>query len=162
MPIIKNHPIADNQIRINNKEYVGLGITKVMVGVETTDKENGELRTEIITNDRGLNERHIAVESQEIYHLKTQKHHPWFILDLETGSRGWFPGSKIKGDVAQADIKQSPSDDAAIIESLINSTVEVLDITRINQEPVHEGWYKVKFNNEGYLKKEQISNLHYE
>lgn len=92
MPNIKNHPIADNQLRIapkndnqtektqtDTKEYFGLGIAKIIVGVETQeiDPATGELRREIITNENsGLNESRVAVESKEIYCLKTQKHHP--------------------------------------------------------------------------------------
>lgn len=76
------HPIKDNSLRIENYEYTGLGLEKVIVGVENTD------RTEIIVNNEGYNEARTAVEAQEIYCLKTQKHRPWFILDLETGSRG--------------------------------------------------------------------------
>ena len=73
---IKTHPIADNQLRINNKEYVGLGISKIVTGVETQDiLQNGEKRTEIIINEQGLNERRIAIEEKEIYKLNTQKHH---------------------------------------------------------------------------------------
>lgn len=160
---IKTHPIADNQLRINNKEYIGLGINKVITGIETQDiLQNGEKRTEIILNDQGLNERRIAIEEKEIYKLSSQKHHNWFILDLETGKRGWFPGSKIKGNISQANIMRLPSETSEVIETITNSTVDVLEITRINQEPVNEGWYKVKFNNEGYVKKELVSGLRYE
>lgn len=92
MPNIKNHPIADNQLRIvpkndnqaektqtDTKEYFGLGIAKIIVGVETQeiDPATGDLRHEIITNENsGLNESRVAVEAKEIYCLKTQKHHP--------------------------------------------------------------------------------------
>jgi hypothetical protein len=76
------HPIKDNSLVIENHEYTGLGVEKVIVGVENPD------RTEIIVNNEGYNEARTAVEAQEIYCLKTQKHRPWFILDLETGSRG--------------------------------------------------------------------------
>jgi len=71
------HPIADNKLLIDDKEYFGLGIEKVIVGVETTDRDsNGNLRRESIINDSGLTEYRTAVEGQEIYCLRTQKHHP--------------------------------------------------------------------------------------
>ena len=38
------HPIADNQLRIENSEYVGLGVTKIIVGVENPNER------EIIVN----------------------------------------------------------------------------------------------------------------
>ena len=71
------HPIADNKLLINEKEYFGLGITKVIIGVETTELgPDGEYRREIIRNERGLSEGRRAVEGQEVYNLSTQKHHP--------------------------------------------------------------------------------------
>ena len=105
---IVTHPIKDNSLIIENKEYTGLGVAKIVVGVENVN------RTEIIVNNDGYNEARNAVEAQEIYCLKTQKHRPWFILDLETGSRGWFPGCIIRGTVEGTDvpIKKAPSDDS--------------------------------------------------
>lgn len=83
------HQIRDNQLMVNNKEYFGLNITKVIVGVENPNK------TEILTDENtGLNYSRTAVEGQEVYSISSQKHHPWFVLDLETGSRGWYPGKK--------------------------------------------------------------------
>ena len=41
---IVTHKIADNQLRIENTEVIGLGITKIIVGVENSDQR------EIITN----------------------------------------------------------------------------------------------------------------
>ena len=83
------HQINDNQLLINDKEFFGLNISKVIVGVENPD------RTETLTDETtGTNYRRKAVEGQEIYNISTQKHHSWFILDLETGSRGWYPGKQ--------------------------------------------------------------------
>jgi len=83
------HPIRDNQLMINNKEFFGLNVSKVIVGVENSE------RTELLTDpNTGLNYSRTAVEGQEIYNISSQKHHPWFILDLETGSRGWYPGKQ--------------------------------------------------------------------
>ena len=80
---IITHPIADNKLVIEGKEYTGFGTTKIIVGVENPEKR------EIVTDkDSGLNYSRTAVEAQEVYCLKTQKHSPWFILDLETGQNG--------------------------------------------------------------------------
>ena len=152
-----------DQLVINEKEYVGLGINQVIVGVESQQiLSNGQPPQEIITREDGYRESRNLVEGKEIYNLRNPKHRNWFILDLETGSRGWFPGSKIKGTVAQADLRAGPGDSYTSLGILTNVVVEVLEITRINQEPVNEGWYKVKFSNEGYIKVEEITNLHYE
>jgi hypothetical protein len=68
---IVTHPIADNQLRIENKEYIGLDVAKIIVGVENPNER------EIILNPQtGFNEARNRVEAQEIYCLKTQKHRP--------------------------------------------------------------------------------------
>lgn len=68
---IVHHPIADNQLVIENKEYIGLGVERIIVGVENPNER------EIIVNpNTGLNEARNRVEAQEIYCLKTQKHRP--------------------------------------------------------------------------------------
>ena len=65
------HPIADNQLRIENNEYIGLDVAKIIVGVENPDER------EIIVNQQtGLNEARNRIEAQEIYCLKTQRHRP--------------------------------------------------------------------------------------
>lgn len=152
------HPIKDNSLVIENHEYTGLGVEKVIVGVENPD------RTEIIVNNEGYNEARTAVEAQEIYCLKTQKHRPWFILDLETGSRGWFPGCIIKGNVEGTDvpIKKAPSDDSETMEFVSKASIRILDIRSINDEPYDGEWYKILHDVEGYIKKEFITNLRYE
>lgn len=152
------HPIKDNSLIIENKEYIGLGVAKIVVGVENPE------RTEIIVNEDGYNEARTAVEAQEIYCLKTQKHRPWFILDLETGSRGWFPGCIIKGNVEGTDvpIKKTPSDDSETLEFISKASIRILDIRSIHEEPYDGNWYKILYDVEGYIKKEFITNLRYE
>ena len=155
---IVTHPIKDNSLIIENKEYTGLGVAKIVVGVENVN------RTEIIVNNDGYNEARNAVEAQEIYCLKTQKHRPWFILDLETGSRGWFPGCIIRGTVEGTDvpIKKAPSDDSDTWGVISKAVVKILDIRAIDEEPYDDGWYKILYDVEGYIKKEYITNLRYE
>ena len=156
---IVTHPIADNQLRIENHEYIGLDVAKIIVGVENPNER------EIILNPQtGYNEARNRVEAQEIYCLKTQKHRPWFILDLETGSRGWFPGCIIKGDVSgtEVPIKKAPTDDSETLEFISKASVQVLEIETLDQEPYESGWYKILYDIEGYIKKELITNLRYE
>lgn len=155
---IVTHEIKDNQLRIENAEYVGLDLAKIIVGVENPNER------EIITNPKtGLNEARNLVEAREIYNFKTKKHGFWFILDLETGSRGWFPGCIIKGDVLSTDIpiKQEPSDTAETLELVSNASVQVLDIESIKDGPEIDGWYRVYYTMKGYIKENYITNLRY-
>ena len=157
------HPIADNKLLINEKEYFGLGITKVIIGVETTELgPDGEYRREIIRNERGLSEGRRAVEGQEVYNLSTQKHHPWFILDLETGKHGWYPGCVIKGDILEpTELKETPNDESATLRIISNATVTILNIDALDQEPNEAGRSKVSYDLIGYVRKASVTNLHY-
>lgn len=153
------HPIQDNQIRINNKEYVGLDIDRIYVGVENPERQ------EIVKNpDTGLNYSRNAVEAVEVYNLSKQKHSPWFVLDLETGKRGWFPGCEIHGDVIEQNIPIYADHSVAseILGTVSNATVTILDIDSIDQEPFFDGWYKIKYNITGYIEKRFISNIRYD
>ncbi len=155
---IVTHKIEDNQLRIENVECIGLDVAKIIVGVENPDER------EIITNPlTGLNEARNRIEAQEIYNFKTKKHGFWFLLDLETGGRGWFPGCIIKGDVLGTDIpiKQAPSDTAETLSYISKGSVQLLDIEAIEDDPEPEGWYKVLYDIKGYIKKDFITNLRY-
>ena len=85
---VTKHPIAckDNLIMMHNRETVLLGAEEVHVGITTGN--------EVIVTDpvTGFNQKVPEVVPQTIYSLKEQKHNAWFVLDLETGSRGWYPG----------------------------------------------------------------------
>ena len=99
----------------------------------------------------------------EIYDFNKQKRSCWFILDLETGSHGWFPGCIIKGTVqGTAEIKAAPDESAGVLELISDTSVEVLEIDAVDQEPFIPGWYKVKHIATGYVQKNAISNLRYE
>lgn len=61
-----------SEIRINNKKVEAtINLQKVTRGVE--DSSGG-------------------VQEEVIYDVSKVKHSTWFVLDLETGSRGWYPG----------------------------------------------------------------------
>lgn len=155
---IVTHTIADNQLRIDNSEAIGLGVTKIILGVENPNER------EIIYNHQTeLNEARNKVEAHEIYNLKTKKHGFWFMLDLETGSRGWFPGCIIKGDILETDIpiKNSPSETAESIGYVSKGSVQILDIEAIDDIPELADWYHILYDVQGYVKKEFISNLRY-
>lgn len=155
---IVHHKIDDNQLRINNKEYFGFHVHKVITGVEN------ENRQEIVQNpNTGLNYARNAVEGQEIYNLKTQKHHPWFLLDLETGKRGWFPGCEIHGDILEenVEIRKEPNLESEVLGYASNAEVKILEINSIQEEPENPGWYKVSHIVEGYVQKTKISNIRY-
>jgi hypothetical protein len=117
-----------------------------------------------VNKETGLNYSRTAVEAQEIYNLHTKKHSPWFILDLETGQHGWYPGCIIRGDLKEgitAEIKAAPNDTAETLEIISNASVEILEIDTVDQEPYVSGWHKVIFTQEGYIKQSFLTNLRY-
>lgn len=74
------HAIGDNRLVIQEdalsepKEYIGIDLDKIIVGVETSDLDrSGNPRREIVRNSRGLNEARVAIEAQEIYNRQTRK-----------------------------------------------------------------------------------------
>ena len=159
MSKIVQHEIKDNLLIIDNKEYFPLGLSKIITGVEN------ENRQEILKDEEtGLNYSRNAVEGQEIFNLKNQKHHPWFILDLETGKRGWYPGCEIHGDVLGENINiyEAPNSDSNIIKSISEATVKILNLEDINAEPFDAGWYQIKYDAKKKIKKEYVTNLRYE
>ena len=156
---IITHPIADNKLLIEEKEYIGLGVSKIIFG-----KENLDRREILQDKETGLNYSRTAVEAQEIYCLKTQKHRPWFILDLETGQNGWYPGCEIHGDIKpglETVVREHPTDESKSLRTITNASVVILEIDTLDQEPYDKGWYKVLYDVEGYIKKEDIINLRY-
>lgn len=153
---IINHP---NSVFSNGKECTVLGVSKIIVGVENPDSR------EILKDpETGLNYSRNTVEAKEVYCLQTKKHRPWFILDLETGQNGWYPGCEIHGDVVkglEAVIKEEPTEDSRSLRTLSNASVVILEIDTIDQEPFDKGWYKVLYDVEGYIKKDYLTNLRY-
>ena len=156
---IVKHPIGDNLLKINDVEYQPLGVDKVIYGLENPEKT--EVRKD---PDTGLNYARNEVEQQEIFSLSAQKHRCWFIIDLETGKHGWFPGCIIHGTVnAGVELKASPDDSSETIETLEGSSIiTVLDIMTIDRKEFDENeWHKVKFTQEGYIRSSLIYDLRY-
>jgi hypothetical protein len=144
----------------NSNDYIGIELQRVIVGIENPTKR--EVLTDKTT---GYNYSRNLVEPCELYDFAKKKHSCYFMLDLETGKNGWYPGCEIHGDISEdmlVDIKASPSETAETIEAgLSKTTVTILEITTIDQEPLTKGWYKVLYTKEGYIKKEFITNLRY-
>lgn len=137
------HPIRDNKLLINNKVYTGLGVAKIATGVENTDKHTLEL--------------------QEVYNFATQKPTSGFILDLETGSRGWFPGCQIQGFVFKdnVEIKSQESADSETLLTVSKVPVTILNILDITDIP-DSGFYKIKYDSLiGYIHRTAINNIRY-
>ena len=156
------HPIRDNRLMINNKEFFGINISKVIVGVENSDQ------TELLTDENTeLNYSKTAVEGQEIYNISTQKHHPWFILDLETGSRDWYPGSLLYCSIiGTVDVKEQPNESSATLFQLTDMTVLIISTQSKKQieQMKSEWWIKIKADQEGYIQIKDIdkNSLRYE
>lgn len=88
---ITQHEIKDNLIMVNNRETVLLGADKVIVGVDS-----GETEIRTVTDSEGnkFNYETKKIDAQVIYDRSKIKHSSWFVLDLETGTRGWYPGKE--------------------------------------------------------------------
>lgn len=114
-----------NQIRTANQsvsETVLLGADKVFVGVENKNE------TEIAQNENGIKYERNKVEPVEIYNLNKQAHHCWFMLDLETGGRGWYPGAKEVVDITNATIYAENNDQSSVLAEAISGTYDKLDL----------------------------------
>lgn len=160
------HTIKDNTLYITRhdggndlKEATALSVDKIIVGVENPD------RREILKNpETGLNYSRTAVEAQEIYNKQMQAHRPWFLLELCTGKYGWYPGCVIKGDVLSVPVKvmTEPDDNSKVLYTIDElSTVEILDQDALDKEPFKTGWYKINFEQIGYIKSAYVFNLRY-
>ena len=156
---INGYSINDNSLVINGNDYIGLDVQKIIIGVE--DPTQREIA---LDKETGYNYSRNLVEAKEIYNVRKKKHSPCFMLDLETGQHGWYPGCEIHGDVLEdvvAEIKQAPTDTAQTISTISKATVVILEIDTIDQEPYDKGWYKVLYDVEGYIKKDFITNIRY-
>lgn len=156
---INDYSINDNSLIISGNDYIGLEVQKIIVGVEDSTQ-----REIVLDKETGYNYSRNLVEAKEIYNIRKKKHSPCFMLDLETGRHGWYPGCEIHGDVLEdvvAEIKQAPTDTAQTINTISKATVVILEIDTIDQEPYDKGWYKVLYDVEGYIKKDFITNIRY-
>jgi hypothetical protein len=156
---IDNSLIKDNTLIIEGNSYTGLEVQKIIVGVE-----NPTQREILVDKTTGFNYSRNLVEAKELYNVRKKKHIPCFMLDLETGQHGWYPGCEIHGDIPEgifAEIKQGPLETADTLQTISKATVTILEIETIDQEPIDKGWYKILYDVEGYIKKEFITNLRY-
>ena len=60
---------TDSRLMVNGKEYFPLNVRHALLATSPS-------------------------QAREYYSKKTQFHHPWLILDLETGGRGAYPGCR--------------------------------------------------------------------
>ena len=163
---VTTHSIGDNKLSIYNpetaetNEYIGLGLDRIIVGVE-----NPEVREILKDPNTGYNYSRNAVEAYEIYNRKTQQRkRNWFVLELCTGQYGWFPGCEIHADILQDKIKlyKEPSHESEILYNFSAGTiVTVIYILNLQQTHDTPGWRKVKFLNEGYIEESALSNFRY-
>ena len=153
-----DYSAGSSQIKINGHDYEVLGAQQIIVG-----KANPESQEIVKDAETGLNYSRNRVESYEVYNIAKKRPKNWFILDLETGSRGWYPGCEIHGAIKElaANVHTQPNEESEVTTALVNSLVKVLDATDIKQLAA-EKWYHIAFGNVvGYVKKEYISDLKY-
>lgn len=155
------HEIGDN-IVLTNKKPDSLNITTVLLGADkvTVGVPSGKkgIKVDPVTGANYLGE---IIDSQEVYNIHKQNHSNWFVLDLETGGRGWYPGSKQIVDVIveTAYIKSDADDSSETLAQVVNN--DRLDV--INDEIRNKvRWYVVKFNGIiGYIKASYVSVVKY-
>ena len=88
-------PIGDNVI-ITNKKPDDYNMTTVLFGAEMViaGVNTGETERKTLYDSEGHEYFYEGpkIVGQQIYNLPTQVHKNWFVLDLETGQRCWYPG----------------------------------------------------------------------
>lgn len=123
---IINEPAKhSNQIRTANKsvsETILFGADRVFIGTENKNE------TEIAQDENGIKYERNKIEATEIYNLNKQAHHCWFMLDLETGGRGWYPGAKEVVDISNATIYAENTDQSSVLEEGVSGTYDKLDL----------------------------------
>lgn len=140
---INEHPIGDNLIMQNNHQVELLGAERVAVGVR--NNMNG-------------------VDGKIVYDLSSQQHKNWFVLDFETGGRGWFPGSRtmctVVGDSSSVvNIKADEDLESETVAQVYGGT-DLEIITIISPNTIK--WYYVKYNDIfGYLQSTYVTNIRY-
>ncbi len=153
---IKTHPINSNTIVCENSETVLLGAEIVKVGINTGEKT---VVTDSITGYKSIQDK---IEGQTVYELRTQKHRPWFVLDLETGSRGWYPGCLIYAEIIgqEVEVKEEESVDSTTLKIVPQGTkVKILNVLDGTNTLV---WYFIECEDvQGYVRTNLISNIQY-
>lgn len=142
MSEITTRKVADNELLMpdaddkkTSKEYFGINILQVNTGIENENKQ------EIVTTDAGKIRRNV-IEAQEVYNIHTQKHHCWFLLDLETGKKGYYPGCIVSGKTnVDIDLYASADESSEVIETIPKGyIVEIQNMYDINDTtPSDEG-----------------------
>ena len=140
---------GDNCIKMNGKEYFGLRAQNVIVGISNGSQPKPGQITPV--TDQG----------KEFYNPQKQAHSPWFLLDLETGGRGKYPGSHLYGVTAFPDVVvlADRNDNAEIIGKVLRKGTRA----EIIEDCDNIYWYHCAFDNvTGYLRVENLENIHYE
>lgn len=133
--------VGDNYIMINGKEYFALNTTNVLYA-----------------NSKN--------EAKEVFNKKKQEHHPWLILDLETGGRTYYPGCKMYAtiNVDMGMIKSARNDSSSTVIAL-GKGIRIQILERFSQG--NPNWYMCKYVNEesiyeGYIRVTSVADIQYE
>lgn len=133
--------IGDSSIMINGKEYFALNTTNVL---HATSKN----------------------EAKEVFNKKKQEHHPWIILDLETGGRTYYPGCTMWAttNVDMAMIKSARNDSSDTLIALVKG-IKIQILERYSQG--NPNWYMCKYSTddtdyEGYIRVTSVTDIQYE
>lgn len=172
----ENTPKAtfDNQIRTasvaqsqdeKTVETFLLGADQILVGVE--DANNQEIIEKIAPD--GSTKYKIArnkVEGVEIYNLNKQAHHCWLLIDLETGGRGWYPGSKEVVDIQDAVVYEAADDASSILGTITEiGTYNKLDLVygATIESTAQVVYCKIQYHDStiGYVKNNSVKKTYF-
>lgn len=133
--------VGDNSIMINGKEYFALSTTNILYA-----------------NSKS--------EAKEVFNKKKQEHHPWLILDLETGGRTYYPGCKMYAtiNVDMGMIKSARNDSSSTVIAL-SKGIRLQILERFSQG--NPNWYMCRYVNEdheydGYIRTKSVTDIQYE
>lgn len=139
--------------KTSGQDATVLGADSVKVGVaESAQKEvNGSV---------------VAIQTtagKTIYDSSAVKKNGWFILDLETGSRGWYPGGEAYGiinDGHVVEIKEEAIATSARKTVFTGGEIKILDTLDANYKKTL--WYRVQYKDIiGYMESKSIDQIVY-
>lgn len=141
---------CDNIIKINGKNYYAINLESVIKARSANSPIEDKVKN-----------------ATEIFNAKKQWHKNWFILDLETGSRGIYPGCKLMSKTVSNDvpIHSVRNDNSEIVIHLLDENLDVEILERYSQGNPY--WYYCKYtdNNNveyvGYTRVENLKDLKY-
>lgn len=128
-----------------------LGVDSVYVGVDTGQPLYPDFNTHELPKTR------YKIEPKKIYSsVQVKKNTNWFILDLQTGGKGYFPGAMVTGRSAKdLQLKDTPEAGANLVDIIpAEQSIEILEtLSAINKN----NYIQVRYNDQvGYVPRQEL------